>query len=255
MLSDIRNLEYTDTMEKVILITGSSRGIGAKTAELARQQNMRVVLHGKNESIALKELAQRLNSPYVTFDVTDEDAVKYSVEQIESQYGPIEVLVNCAGIVLPATTIESTRHNWLHTYETNVIGPVNLVKHVAPKMLSRESGTIVNVSSIHGHNELASEGVAAYSASKSALLNLTASWAREFAPYIRVNAISPGFTITDMSNTWPASVWKQAKSNLMQREATTTDVANAILFFTSDKATFITGQSLIVDGGYSLSNR
>lgn len=239
--------------KKTMLITGSSRGIGAAIAQLAHTQGFDVILHGRRKTPTLEALATELDARVVTFDVSDETAVNAGIESLGNIR--IDALVNCAGVVIPGNTLESEYKNWMDTYTINVMGAVNVVKAVAPIMTKHRQGKIVNVSSIHGHDHIASEGVIAYSASKAALLNLTVSWAREFAPYINVNAISPGFTLTDMSETWPDHVQKQATSNLRGRVATTTDIANAVLFFAGDQSDFITGQSLIVDGGYTVANR
>lgn len=237
--------------KKTILITGSSRGIGAATARLANRLGYKVILHGRHKTSNLENLANELETTFTTFDVSNEKEVSAAINSLPA----IDILINCAGIVVPGNTLELNDKNWSDVYNTNVVGAVNLVKYIAPQMTNQRSGKIINISSIHGHDHIASEGVVAYSASKAALLNLTVSWAREFAPYVNVNAVSPGFTLTDMSETWPDHVQRQAKSNLKNKVATTLDIANAIMFFAGKESDFITGQSLIVDGGYGVTNR
>jgi 3-oxoacyl-[acyl-carrier protein] reductase len=240
---------------KTILITGSSRGIGAATAVRAASQGMKVILHGSKKTKELVELAQSLNAEYITCDVADAKAVDQAVTDIIKRCGTIDALVNCAGIVRPAPLLEADTANWLEHYTVNVLGTVHFIQSVAPHMKHAGRGHIVNVSSIHGHDTMASEGVPAYSASKAAVLNLTASVARELAPNITVNAVSPGYTLTDMSKTWPQSVWDQVARTLVERAAQPEEIAEAILFLASDKASYITGQTILVDGGYAISNK
>ena len=240
---------------RVALITGSARGIGAAIASSAIERNMKVILHGRNESTHLLSLAQKLEVPYVVFDITDQQSVRNGVSRALQIYGRIDILINSAGNVLPGSTSELEELSWVEQYKTNVVGTACVVKEVAAIMMRQKYGSIVSLSSIHGHNTLASEGVAAYSASKAAVLNLTVSWAREFAPYVRVNSVSPGFTVTDISATWPDHVWEQAKKNLIARAAQPDDITGAVLFLAGDEASFITGQDIIVDGGYGITNR
>lgn len=242
-------------LNKVVFVSGSSRGIGAAVAKKAATQGAEVILHGLQDTPKLQELAKELDCTYVTCDVGDASSVQVAIDKVAAEHKRIDVLINCAGVVIPGSILESPESEWIDQYRVNVLGAVNLIRSVVPYMRNQPLGQIVNVASIHGHSTLASEGVAAYSASKAALLNLTVSLARELAPNINVNAVSPGFTLTDMSQTWPEHVWDQAKSNLLGRVATTDDIANAILFFAGAQSSFITGQALLVDGGYEISNR
>lgn len=238
---------------KVVLITGSSRGIGAATARLAKEYGARVVLHGKEESKQLKEFAKLLNVPYVFCDITNESNVKKTVEQIMSSEKKIDVLVNCAGITNSKYFLETTEQDWLDVFRVNVLGTVNFCKAVIPFMQKANYGRIVNIASIRAYG--LTSGRVAYSTSKAAIINLTSILAKEFAPTISVNAISPGFTNTDMSKTWSEIVWKQVKTALLERVAEPKEIAEAILFLASDKASFITGQTILVDGGYSIAGK
>ncbi len=242
-------------LDRVVFISGSSRGIGASVAKKAASQGAHVILHGLRDTPKLRQLAQELNCDYVTCDVSDASSVQSAIDKTLTKHKHIDVLINCAGVVIPGSTLESSESEWIDQYKVNVLGAINLIRSVVPHMRDQPRSQVVNVSSIHGHSALASEGVAAYSASKAALLNLTVSLARELAPNINVNAVSPGFTLTDMSQTWPDHVWGQAKSNLLGRVATTENIADVILFFASEQSSFITGQALLVDGGYGISNR
>lgn len=238
---------------KVILITGSSRGIGAATAKLAKDYGASVVLHGRTESDELKKLAQELDTQHIACDVTDEKAVKKAVDQVLSKQGKIDVLVNSVGIATSKLFLEATSEIWLDLFKVNVLGTVNFCKAVIPAMQAAEYGRIVNIASIRGHSE--SAGKPAYSASKAAIINLTTTLAKEFAPHIAVNAVSPGFTNTEMTQHWTEAVWAQTKTALTGRVAEPGEIGEAILFLASDRASFITGQTILVDGGYSISGK
>lgn len=239
--------------KKVILITGSARGIGAATARLAKKYGARVIVHDKDENEQLKKQAKTLNASYVFCDVADERAVNKAVENIIKKEKKIDILVNCAGINSTKSFLETTDQDWLEVFKVNELGTVHFCKAVIPFMLKSDSCRIVNVASLRGFDVNA--GNAAYSASKAAIMNLTASLAKECAPSIAVNAVAPGFSNTDMSKTWTKSVRKKAKQSLLGRIAEPEEIAEAILFLASDKASFIVGQTLLVDGGYSLAGK
>jgi 3-oxoacyl-[acyl-carrier protein] reductase len=235
--------------DKVVLISGSSRGIGAATARLAKGYGADVVLHGHSESVQLKELAKELSARYITCDVADENEVRAAFKNIER----VDVLINCAGITSPASFSETTDEDWLQVFRVNVLGTVHFCKAVIPLMQKNGSGRIVNISSIRGYG--ITSGRAIYSASKAAIINLTCSLAKEYAPQIAVNVIAPGFTRTDMAKTWNEKIWKQVEQALLGRIGEPNEIAEAICFLGSDKASFIVGQTILVDGGYSISGK
>ncbi|MEK6840542.1 MAG: SDR family NAD(P)-dependent oxidoreductase [Nanoarchaeota archaeon] len=233
---------------KTILITGSSRGIGAATARLAKSYGAEVILHGKTDSQNLRDLASKLRSSYICCDVTDEEAVKRKVSRLEN----IDVLINNAGINPSKTFMELTNEDWRTIFETNVLGIVNFSRAVIPRMIEKKQGKIVNISSIKGLSHV--EGKPAYAASKAAVIRLTSSMAEEFAPHgILVNAVAPGFTQTEMTkSTMSPKIHEQISRIPLGRMASPEEIAEAVLFLASDKANYITGQTIVVDGGYSL---
>ena len=235
--------------DKTVLITGSSRGIGAATARLAHNYGARVILHGRTESENLRNLATELGTKYITCDVVDESTVNREVREIE---GGIDVLINSAGINLSQPFLEQSTESWQNTFNVNVLGTVNFCKAVLPGMIGRKYGRIVNISSVKGYSSNA--GSPAYSASKAAVINMTAAMAKEYASHgILVNAVAPGFTMTEMTKqTWSDRIQKQVDEILLKRMAKPEEIANAILFLASDNASYITGQTLLVDGGYNL---
>jgi 3-oxoacyl-[acyl-carrier protein] reductase len=242
--------------DKVILITGSSRGgMGTAAARIAASRGAKVILHGHTENQELKDAAQELNCDYIVCDATDKDAVEAAVEKAIQKAGRIDALINCAGIAESAPFLESDDDHWIKVFKVNVLGTVHFIQAVAPYMLKAKTGRIVNVSSIRGIENMASSRITAYSASKAAVNNLTSALAKEFAPYIAVNAVAPGFTMTHMSSGWTEAVHTQVKTALLGRAAQPEELAQAMIFLASDEAGFITGQVLTVDGGYGISGK
>lgn len=232
---------------KTILITGSSRGIGAATARLAKSYGAEVILHGKSESENLKKLASELDFEYIFCDLTDLGKVKSEVDKL----GKIDILVNSAGINISKPFQELTSEDWLETFKANVLGTVNFSKAVIPKMNEAKYGKIINISSVKGYQNAA--GRAAYSSSKATIINLTASMAKELSPYILVNSVAPGFTQTEMTQaTWSERVKKHVGQSLLKRMAKPEEIAEVILFLASDRSSYITGQTILVDGGFSM---
>lgn len=241
---------------KVVLITGSARGIGAATARLAHVRGARVILHGRTDSKQLRDQSKRLgNAPVVICDVADKTELTKTFQQAIDEEGKIDILINSAGTVIPQAFLESDDENWLKMFNVNVLGTVHACQAVIPYMQKQNHGRIVNVASTRGHQNLASNRIMSYSASKAAVVNLTAALAKEFSPEIAVNAVSPSFTKTDMSQAWNETVWKQVDTALLKRAAEPDEIAEAILFLASDAASFITGQTLLVDGGYGMSGK
>ncbi|MCD4771257.1 SDR family oxidoreductase [archaeon] len=232
---------------KIILITGSARGIGAATAKVAKKYGAEVILHGKSESENLKKLAVELNSKYIFCDITNELQVRKSVEKFQK----IDVLINSAGINISKSFEDLTNEDWLNVFKANVLGTVNFSNAVIPKMRDAKFGKIVNISSAKGY--LSASGRAAYSSSKAAVINLTASMAKELSPEIIVNGIAPGFTNTEMTaGTWSPRVREHIDKTLLKRMAKPEEIAEAILFLASDRSNYIAGQTILVDGGFTI---
>ncbi|MBI2086883.1 MAG: SDR family oxidoreductase [Candidatus Zambryskibacteria bacterium] len=240
---------------KTVLVTGSSRGIGAVIARLAKRYGAEVILHGRLESKELTALAKELDAPFVTFDVSDDEAVRWEM----SKLGKIDVLVNNAGINPSKTFQNLTNNDWKEIFGINFFGAVNVSRVVLEGMTRRKNGAIINIASIKGFPYVA--GKPAYAASKAALIQFTARMAEEFAPQgIRINAVAPGFTETELTTGTLRQEEAQGKTVLcdqiakipMKRMANPQEIAEVVLFLASDKASYINGQCLAVDGGLSI---
>ncbi|MDA9661124.1 SDR family oxidoreductase [Gammaproteobacteria bacterium] len=237
-------------MPKKILITGSSRGIGAAIARLAKEKGYDVLLHGKSTSPSLSSLARELDSSYITFDVSKEKDVRQALSEIEC----IDVLINSAGINISKSFKKLTNSDWKTIYDINVFGLANVTRHVVPIMKrSKYVGKVINIASIKGL--YSSVGRVAYASSKAAVINLTTGLAKELAPKILVNAVAPGFTSTEMTeSTWSDRIKEQVGNILLQRMADPSEIAEVVLFLSSEASEYITGQTINVDGGFSIKN-
>ena len=237
-------------MKKVILITGSSRGIGAAIARLAKEKGYEVLLHGRTHSSHLMKLAKELDSKYLIFDISNEDEVRQALFETTE----INILVNSAGVNISKTFNDLTDTDWRNVYDINLFGLVNVTRHVVSIMKrSKSTGKIINIASIKGL--YASVGRVAYASSKAAVINLTTGLAKELAPDILVNAVAPGFTNTEMTdNTWSDRIKKQVDNILLKRMADPKEIAEVVLFLSSSANEYITGQTINIDGGFSIKN-
>lgn len=243
--------------DKATLITGGGRGIGATTALLFAAEGARVGILDLREE-GLKEVAAKATQKgfelkTFTGDVSRKDQIERVMEEFIREFRRIDVLVNNAGIAISKPFFERTVEDWVKTLEVNLIGVFLCSQVAAPYMLKQKSGKIINISSIRGIDHCGREGVVDYSASKGAVINLTKTMAKELAPHINVNTVAPGHTNTEMTKSLPEEVRRNMiEGSYLKRLAEPEDIAKAILFLASNDADFITGQILLVDGGFSL---
>ncbi len=243
--------------EKTALITGGARGIGAATALLFASEGARVGIVDLRED-GLKEVASKAGQKGLeikTFvgDITQKEQIEKVVDEFVRAFGRIDILVNNAGVVIPRPFFEKTVEDWESTLRVNLIGMFLCCQVAAKYMLDQKSGKIVNISSIRGIDHCGREGVMDYSASKMAVIGLTKTMAKELAPHINVNTVAPGHTKTEMTAPLPDEIKQNMiEGSYLKRMAEPEDIAKAILFMASDDADFITGQMLLVDGGFSL---
>lgn len=242
--------------KKTVLITGGTGGIGSSLVEILHEDGgWNIIITGKKNSTRLIEMSEKYNIKLAyEWDARSAEKLDGILKEIISIYGKIDCLVNCVGIVKPQTFEEITKQSLLEEYEVNVLGTIYPIQKVLPYMKVNESGSkIVNISSLRGKPELASTRSVAYSMTKAAIASLTSSLAKEYSPHIQINSIAPGFTLTTMSNNWGASTWEEAENNtLFKRPAQPEEIAQHIAFLLSDKCSYMTGQTILVDGGYSI---
>lgn len=238
--------------ERVAVITGGTRGIGLETVRLFCENKAKVVFFGsKEESVskALKELKNLgIEAKGYYPNLMDFESVKKTIDDIVSEFGKIDILVNNAGISAHKKIEETTTSEFSQIMDLNVKAIFNLCKAVVPYMKEQKSGVILNTSSmvsIYGQPS----GVG-YPTSKFAVNGLTKSLARELAPFgIRVNAVAPGITKTDMVSSLNEEMIKPLIQSIpLGRIGEPRDIANAFLFLASDMASYITGEILSVDG-------
>ena len=242
-------------MEKIALVTGSSRGIGrAVAAELARQGWAVCINYRVREDCArslLEQLtAEGCRAMMVRADVSQRDQVEAMVRRVEDTFGPVSLLVNNAGVAGQALFQDISEELWRRYFSVNVDGAFHTIQAVLPQMLHQHAGCIVNISSIWGQRGASCE--VTYSCTKAALIGLTRSLAMELAPSgIRVNCVAPGVIETDMVRVLGQETLDQLASDTpLGRLGQPEDIAHAAAFLASDKAGFITGQVLTVDGGF-----
>jgi 3-oxoacyl-[acyl-carrier protein] reductase len=234
---------------KVAVVTGGAKGIGMEIALRFASEGAKVI------AVDMSELSySNPNVTGYTLNITDTGKCKEFYDSMIEQYGQIDILVNNAGITRDAMTRKMTDKQWDMVIDVNLKGVFNLVRYIGPQMENIGGGSIVNISSVVG--EFGNIGQANYSATKAGLLGLTKTWAKEFARKgvpVRVNAIAPGYVMTDILKTVPEELLQKfAALTMLKRLGEPEEIANAALFLASDEASYVTGHTLSVNGGMRL---
>ena len=234
---------------KVAIVTGAAKGLGGEMAQLFSKEGAKVI--AADMSPLSYEAA---NVEYYPLNVTDPAACEALFNHAKETYGRIDILVNNAGITKDALTRKMTEEQWDVVLDVNLKGVFNLTRHVGPYMQAQGSGSVINISSVVG--VFGNIGQANYAATKAGLIGLTKTWAKEFSMKggnVRVNAIAPGYTMTDILKTVPQEMLdKFAAMTMLGRLGQPHEIASAALFLASDESGYITGQVLQVDGGMRL---
>ncbi len=242
---------------KVAVVTGASRGIGREIAKTLASEGALVVVNYNGSREKAKEAVAEIEeaggkAEAAQCDVSDFEKAGELMEYVVKTYGRVDILVNNAGITKDGLLMRMSEEDFDSVVRTNLKGAFNCMRHVARQMIRQKSGRIINISSVSG--VLGNAGQINYAASKAGIIGMTKSAARELASRgITVNAIAPGFINTEMTRVLSDAVKEGAAAQIpMKVFGETKDVAEAAAFLASDKARYITGQVLCVDGGMAM---
>jgi len=240
--------------DKVAIVTGGSRGIGKALVLMLAQEGADVAFtYAKSIEDAQKlstEITKLGRKPLaLQMDVADFDKAKELIEKVKETFGRLDILVNNAGIIRDKALMMMTKEDWREVIDTNLNGTFNVTRNAIVTFLKQKSGSIVNITSVSGVAGMSRQ--TNYAASKAGIIGFTKSLAKEVAPYnIRVNAVAPGFIETDMISGLKDEFKEELKKKIpLSRLGKVEDVASAVRFLLSEGANFITGQTIIVDGG------
>ena len=233
---------------KVVLVTGSARGIGRAIVEKLAAHGAKMVI-----SCDMGETSyEQANVVHKILNVTDREAIKIFVDEVEKEYGKIEVLVNNAGITKDGLLMRMSEDQWDAVIDVNLKGVFNMTQAVSKSMLKARKGSIINMASVVGLH--GNPGQTNYAATKGGVIAMSKTWAKEFGSRsVRSNCIAPGFIQTPMTDILPEDVIKgMLDATPLGRLGQVEDIANAVLFLASDESSFITGEVLSVAGGLML---
>ncbi len=239
-------------MGRVALVTGGTRGIGHAICVALKQAGYTVVANYAKNHDAAETFKQETNIPVYSWDVGSFDGCEQGVRLIETDHGPIEVLVNNAGITRDGMMHKMSPEDWSAVINTNLSSCFNMSKAVIGKMREAGHGRIINISSINAQE--GQLGQTNYSAAKAGILGFTKALARETARKgITVNAIAPGYIKTDMTGKVPENVMQSIIDQIpVARLGEPEEIARCVLFLAADEAGFITGETLSVNGGHHM---
>ncbi len=242
---------------KVAVVTGASRGIGREIAKTLAAEGAAVVVNYNGSEQRAAEVVKEIQeaggkAEAIQCDVSDFEKAGELMDHVIKTFGRVDILVNNAGITRDGLLMRMSEEDFDKVVTTNLKGAFNCMRHVARQMIKQKGGRIINISSVSG--VLGNAGQVNYAASKAGIIGMTKSAARELASRnITVNAIAPGFINTEMTQVLSDAVKEGAVAQIpMKTFGETKDIADAAAFLASDKARYITGQVLCVDGGMAM---
>ncbi|NHA40213.1 beta-ketoacyl-ACP reductase [Staphylococcus schleiferi] len=241
-------------MSKLALVTGASRGIGRSIALQLAEEGYHVVVNYAGNQEKAEEVVEQIkqkgvDAVAIQANVSNGDEVKAMIKEVVKTFGSIDVLVNNAGITRDNLLMRMKEREWDEVIDTNLKGVFNCIQKVTPQMLKQRHGRIINLTSIVG--AVGNPGQINYVASKAGVIGMTKTAARELASRnITVNAVAPGFIVSDMTDALNDELKETMKSQIpLGRFGQDTDIAHTVAFLASDKAEYITGQTIHVNGG------
>lgn len=238
---------------KTALVTGGGRGIGQAIALRFAREGARVAIVGPHKETLADTVSKGRGIEPIVGDVTKKQDVERALDAFMGKFQRIDILVNNAGGIDPKPFFDKSSADWMRILELNLVSAFLCAQAAAKPMLAAKSGKIVNITSVRGLEHCGREPIMDYSAAKAALISFTMTLAKQLAPHVNVNAVGPGHTKTDIWRSLAQEVKdKMLAGTYLQRFAEPEDIANAVLFFASAESDFITGQHLVVDGGFSL---
>lgn len=243
-------------MNKNVLVTGGTRGIGEAISREFAKKGYDIIINYVNSNIKAQNLKQELEKEYnikvlpIKADISNEKEIKNMVDIAIKEFEKIDVLVNNAGIVIDREFENRTVEDWKKTLDINLIAPFVLTKLVGKEMMKQKSGAIINISSTNGLNTYYPTSVD-YDASKSGLISLTYDSAVQFAPYVRVNCVAPGWVNTEMNKELSEDfVEEETERILVKRFAEPEEIAKVVAFLASEDASYVNSTVIKVDGGW-----
>ena len=238
---------------RTALVTGGGRGIGQAIALRFAREGARVAIVGPHKETLADTVSKGRGIEPIVGDVTKKQDVDRALDAFIGKFQRIDILVNNAGGIEPKPFFDKSSADWMRILELNLVSAFLCAQATARHMLEAKSGKIINITSVRGLEHCGREPIMDYSAAKAALISFTMTLAKQLAPHVNVNAVGPGHTKTDIWRSLAQEVKdKMLAGTYLQRFAEPEDIANAVLFFASAESDFITGQHLVVDGGFSL---
>lgn len=242
---------------KIVLVTGAGRGIGASIAKRFASEGAEVIVNYSGNDEAAQKTVDEITATggqaqKYKCSVNDSESVKVMIDEIIKEFGRIDILVNNAGITKDGLMLRMTDEDFDRVIDVNLKGTFNCTKYVSKYMLKQKSGKIINISSVVGLSGNA--GQVNYSASKAGIIGITKSAAKELSSRgITVNAVAPGYVDTDMTKVLSDNIRNEILKNIpLQRMGNVEDISNCVAFLASEDASYITGQVISVDGMVSI---